>query len=45
MIDRTKSVWTDYIGIEYHKYNNEQNPEYLHNLLKNSFKGKIFSNQ
>lgn len=31
-----------YIGIEYHKYNNEQNPHNLHKLLTEYFKGKIF---
>lgn len=31
-----------YIGIEYHKYNNQQNPQALHKLLTDVFVGKIF---
>jgi len=31
-----------YIGIEYHTFNNEQDPIALDTLLRNAFKGKIF---
>lgn len=31
-----------YIGIEYHRFNSSQSPLELHNLLKSTFKGKIF---
>jgi len=34
-----------YIGIEYHRFNSSQNPLELHSLLKEHFKGKIFSEQ
>ena len=32
----------DYIGIEYHKYINSQDPHSLHDLLRKSFNGIIF---
>jgi len=34
----------DYIAIEYHKYNEEQNPVDLHNMIKENFKGKLIHN-
>lgn len=35
----------DYIGIEYHKYNNDQNPALLHRLIEENFNGQIFYNK
>jgi FkbM family methyltransferase len=34
----------DYIGIEYHKFNN-QNPSLLHKLIEENFNGEIFYNK
>jgi FkbM family methyltransferase len=33
-----------YIGIEYHKFNDNQNPEILQELLKQHFNGEVFFN-